>query len=725
MGIFDKQIRDRLNRDQENLEESFFKLASVVMDKWDQEAAQDMLVITKGAFDEILKFYRQKPVDIPKEIIDLSDRMEYAFRPAGLMTRDVKLTGRWYMDAFGPMLCHLKESNYLVALIPSALGGYHYKHPVTGKKIKINKRTAAELEEDAVSFFQSLPMKKIGIKELLVFIKKSMTTSDLLVVIIATLLLVIVSMLEPNIYKLITGPIMDSKQMPLLIGAVIFLASASFATLMIDVIRKLLVARVRIKAICAVDSSIMMRILSLPVSFFREHSSGDLAKRVKSVSNLTTVLVDCGISTGLTSIISLLYVRQISNLAPSLVVPSLIIIIASVLLSVIVALVQLRINKKQMAVDAEEAGLSYSVINGMQKIKLTGAEKRVFAKWANVYARKASLQYDPPLLIKISPALQLAISVIGTIVLYYIAVKSEISMSEYYAFNAAYGKLSAAFVTLAGVAIALAGIKPVMDLAEPILKTEPEVNSDKKMIDRISGKVEFSHVIFRYDDDLPYIVNDMSFKIKAGEYIAIVGKSGCGKSTLIRLLLGFDKPERGAVYYDQYDLNQIDPRTLRRKIGVVLQDGQLFEGDIFSNIAIAAPHLTEEEAWEAAEIAGIAEDIRQMPLGMHTIISAGQSTISGGQRQRLLIARAIAPKPKILILDEATSALDDKTQRQVSEALDRYNATKIVIAHRLSTIRNVDRILMISEGRIIEEGSYDELMELNGEFKALVERQNL
>ena len=282
-----------------------------------------------------------------------------------------------------------------------------------------------------------------------------------------------------------------------------------------------------------------------------------------------------------------------------------------------------------------------------------------------------------------------------------------------------------AFTALSGIAISVAGIKPVLEMAEPILKETPEVAADKAPVGRVSGRIEVSHVSFRYSEQMPYVLRDMSLTIRSGEYVAIVGRTGCGKSTLVRLLLGFEKPETGAIYYDQHDLNDIDPRSLRRHIGVVIQNGGLFQGDIYSNIAISAPSLTIEEAWEAAEKAGIADDIREMPMGMNTVISEGQGGISGGQKQRLMIARAIAPKPQILIFDEATSALDNKTQKQVSDALDELHCTRIVIAHRLSTIRNCDRILVMDQGAIVEEGRYDELIARNGRFAELVARQRL
>ena len=280
-------------------------------------------------------------------------------------------------------------------------------------------------------------------------------------------------------------------------------------------------------------------------------------------------------------------------------------------------------------------------------------------------------------------------------------------------------------MALAGIAAGVAQIKPVLEMAKPILETEPEVAQDKLVLTRLSGGIELNNVTFRYTEDMPPVLDDLSLKIRPGQYVAIVGKTGCGKSTLMRLMLGFETPQKGAVYYDGRDLKRIDLKSLRRKIGAVMQNGKLFTGDIFSNITISAPWLTLNDAWEAAEIAGLADDIRAMPMGMNTLIAEGQGGISGGQRQRLLIARAVAPKPRILMFDEATSALDNLTQKQVSEALDRMKCTRIVIAHRLSTIRQCDRIIVLDKGKIVEDGNYEDLIARNGAFAELVARQRL
>ena len=469
----------------------------------------------------------------------------------------------------------------------------------------------------------------------------------------------------------------------------------------------------------------MMRILSLPVSFFRKYSSGELSSRASSVSSLCSMILNTVFSVGLSSLMSLLYITQIFRFAPALVVPSILIILATVAVSVAASFVQIGITRKKMKLSAEENGMSYAIMNSVQKIRLSGSEKRVFARWGRLYAKEARLEYNPPLFLKLNTVITTAISLAGTILLYYLAVKTGVSDNQYYGFQAAYGHVMGAFSALAGIAISVAAIKPVLEMAEPILKAEPEVSEEKEAIESVSGSIEMSHISFRYEENTPYILNDLSLKIRSGEYVAIVGRTGCGKSTLVRLLLGFEKPEKGAVFYDRHDLNSIDPRSLRKHIGVVIQNGQLFQGDIFSNITISAPQLMLDEAWAAAETAGIADDIREMPMGMNTLISEGQGGISGGQKQRLMIARAIAPKPKILIFDEATSALDNKTQKQISDALDKLDCTRIVIAHRLSTIRNCDRILVMEQGAIIEEGKYEDLIAQGGYFSELVERQRL
>jgi len=525
--------------------------------------------------------------------------------------------------------------------------------------------------------------------------------------------------------KVLTGYVANTNSYAVLWSTAAFLLCAALAQQLVTASREISVNRILTKASTSVASAFMMRILSLPATFFRDFSAGELANRSMAAKSLVELIVTNVLSVGVTAAFSLLYVVQIGAFAPALMWPALAVIAATVVVMLATSLVQMRVAQQQMKYAAKENGKSFALIYGVQKIKLAGAEKRAFAQWARTYTKSAELQYNPPFFLKVSSAVSTAVSLAGAIVLYYLAAASGVTPSDYIAFFAAYGLVMGAFSSLTGVVQATAQIRPYLDMMEPILKADPEVAENKEVLTELAGRIELSGVRFRYGESMPYVIDGIDLTIRPGEYVAVVGKSGCGKSTLVRLLLGFEKPEKGAIYYDGKDMAGLDLRSLRRRIGAVTQDGTLFQEDIFSNITISAPTLSERDAWEAAEIAGIADDIRAMPMGMKTMISEGSGGISGGQKQRLMIARAVASKPRILVFDEATSALDNLTQKQVSESLDALKCTRIVIAHRLSTIKNCDRILYLEGGRIVEDGTYDELIQAGGLFADLVERQRL
>ena len=725
MGWFENQIEERRNADQQLLEDSLFRVAGVVLGNRDALRIRDDQIVTKTAIDEILKYYHCKPVTIPEEVTKPEEQMDYCLRPYGLMRRNVELTEGWYRDAYGPILAFTKEDQAAVALLPGKVAGYYYKDPATEKTVRLNKETAAGFETEAICFYRPLPQRKLGIPDLLLYMKRCVSLSDMIIILASFFAVAFVGMLVPRLTKMLTGPVLSSGRADALIGIAICMVCVSVASQLLNIAKGLASSRVSTKTSLGVQASMMMRLMTLPASFFRQYSAGELKSRSMSVNQLCSVLNGMVMTAGLTSLTSLVYVSQIFSFAPILVIPSLIILAVTIAFSVITTMVQIDINKKQMELSAKESGLSYSLITGVQKLKLAGAEKRAFAKWLDLYARGAEFSFNPPMFIKINGVISTGITLVSNIVLYYLAVKSEIGQSSYFAFTAAYGMVSGAFMSLSQIALSAAQIRPILEMAEPFLKTEPEKTTGKEIVTRISGGIEMDHVSFRYEEGRPYILNDLSLKVRPGEYVAIVGKTGCGKSTLMRLLLGFEKPEKGAIFFDGRNLENLDKSSLRRKIGTVMQDAGLFQGDIYSNIVITAPELTLDDAWEAAEKAGIADDIRRMPMGMNTFISEGQGGISGGQRQRLMIARAIAPKPNLLMFDEATSALDNKTQRKVSEALDAMGCTRLVIAHRLSTIKHCDRILVLDGGKIIEDGTYDELIEKGGFFAELVKRQRL
>jgi len=724
MGIFDDQIRQRKHGDQELFEDSILRMASAVVG---QDAAGSMAterIVTKEAVDDILKFYRINPVDIPPNVTDPEEQLEYALRPHGIMHRMVALTKGWHKDAFGPMIAYRASDGAPVPMFPKPYRGYWFRDE-TGRKTTVNAGNEGNFASEARCFYRPLPLGKMGVRDLFVYMRQCLNAADVGLLLIISLIVTLIGMLLPPIVKILTGYVANTGSYAVLWSTAAFLLCTALAQQLMAASREICVNRIRTKTSISVVSAFMMRILSLPATFFRDFSAGELANRSMAADSLVQLIAANVISLGTTAVFSLLYVVQIGTFTPSLMWPAILVIAATIVVMLATSLLQMRVTHQQMEYAAKENGKSFALIYGVQKIKLAGAEKRAFAQWARSYTKSAELQYNPPLFLKISDAVGTAVSMTGAIVLYYLAASSGVTPSDYIAFFAAYGMLMGAFASLAGVVQATAQIKPILNMLKPILEAEPEVAENKEILTELSGRIEISGVRFRYDDKMPYVIDGLDLTIRPGEYVAIVGKSGCGKSTLVRLLLGFETPEKGAIYYDSKNLSSIDLRSLRRRIGAVTQDGSLFQESIFSNITISAPGLTEEDAWEAAEVARIADDIRAMPMGMQTMISEGSGGISGGQKQRLMIARAVAPKPRVLIFDEATSALDNRTQKQVSEALDALNCTRIVIAHRLSTIKNCDRILYLEDGRIVEDGTYDELIEAGGPFAELVERQRL
>lgn len=725
MGWFDEQIRDRKHNDDEAFAEAFANMASAVTGRKIEVSLNNDRAVTKDAIDEILRYYHVKSREVPDEIGDVNEQLEYLMRPFGIMRRTVTLEKGWYRDAVGAMLGVLRESGRVVALIPTGISGYSYFDYDTGKRKKINHKNQQLFEAEAIAFYKPFPLKKISLPSLASYIVRTLSASDFVMIALATLALSLIGMFSPMISKLLFDRVLMSGSVRLLIAITVFSVCVSISTLLISTVKNMITARIETKLNISVDSATMMRIMSLPADFFKQYSAGELSNRASQVGVLCKMLASTVLSAGLTSVFSLIYISQIFVYAPALVVPALIIILVTVVFSVVSSLVQMKLSIRRMELSGKEDGMTYALITGIQKIKLAGAEKRAFARWGNLYAENARLAYSPPMFIRLNSVISLAISLAGTIIMYVMAVKSGISVADYYAFDTAYGMVSGAFASLAGIALTVAQIKPILNMVKPFFDAVPEVSDGKQVITRLSGGIELSNVSFRYSENMPLVVDDMSLKIRPGQYVAIVGKTGCGKSTLMRLLLGFEHPQKGAIYYDGRDLERIDLRSLRRRIGAVMQNGKLFQGDIYSNIVISAPWLSQDEAWEAAELAGIADDIRTMPMGMNTIISEGSGGISGGQRQRLMIARAIAPKPRILMFDEATSALDNITQKKISEALASLKCTRIVIAHRLSTIKQCDRIIVLDRGKIIEDGKYDELIEKNGFFAELVARQRL
>lgn len=722
MGWFDEQIKQRRQSDQERFEEAFINLASVLQDdeifcakfESDQRRAQ-------SAVDEILKFYRCR-ADAVQTDGTIEEEIERRLVPAGIMRRRVRLKNNWYQTGISALIIW-KKSGGIVPAIPRG-NGYRYLDFDTGRWRRITEKNADGFSEEALCFYRPLPLKPLGIKDLLRFCLQTLNVSEYIRLLLVFLTITLIGMILPEVNEKIFSEFLPVENRLMLTAAFVALLGTTVAAALFRVMRSLIVSGISVKWGISVNAALMARVVALPSKFFKSYSSGELYSRMESVGEAVKKIADTVLQIVLTALCSLLYLFQIARLVPELLGVS---AAVTAVLAVMIALavyMQAGIYRDRLYCRSKTAGREFDLYSGVQKLKLAGAEKRAFANWAGVYKEQARITYNPPLYIRIFPGLCQFVLALGWLLIFAEALRAGTDSGAFMAYNSAFLILAGSFLDGAKITGDMGEMFGALLMISPILKAVPESSGNKEIVSKLTGNIELSHVSFRYQENTPYIINDLSLKIRPGQYVAIVGKTGCGKSTLLRLLLGFENPQKGAVYYDRKDLRKLDLRSVRRKIGTVLQDSELFNGDILSNITISAPWLGVKEAEEAARIAGMQEDIDELPMGMFTVIGEG-GAFSGGQKQRLLIARAVVAKPKVLIFDEATSALDNITQKQVAEALGAMKCTRIVIAHRLSTIRDCDRILVLDGGKIAEDGKYDQLIKKDGIFAELVRRQRV
>ena len=725
MGWFDEQIESRKRQELDLLSESFQDLTRSVTGQRGPGSTLQQGAAMNEAVSALLRYFNLRPKETPPTLKRLEAVLDYQLSAAGVMYRSVKLEKGWHKDAMGAMISSLKEDGTIIAILPHHTGGYVYTDPVTGKKVRVTGAAEEKISQEAYCFYRPFPQRKMHLTDLLRYMQECLTFWDLASYCICAFAITLVGMLLPNLQYLLTSTVIKTGSSQLLMAVLTFMICITVGNMLFSTVRSLLMSRIETKMNINVNAAAMMRVLSLPSDFFKQYSSGELSQYLTYMSTLCSALVSAILSTGLTGVFSLVYLFQISRFAKSLVVPALLITALTLTAGLLNTKLQAAINRQQMDLSAKERGLVYSLLTGIQKIRIAGAENRAFSKWAALYAKKATLLYRPPVLLRLNSVIVSAISLTGTLIMYFVAVKNHVSEADYIAFNASYAYISSAFSSLVSITAVAGTIRPILTLVKPLMDAQPEMEDDKETVTALSGSVEFSHVSFRYTPNSPLIIDDLTLTIPARQYVAIVGRTGCGKSTLVRLLLGFETPVKGSIFLDRKDTKRLNMRSVRKCIGTVMQDGKLFGGSIYDNIVISDPTLSVDDAWQAASVAGLEEDIHRMPMGMHTMVMEGGGGISGGQKQRLMIARAVAPKPKILLLDEATSALDNITQKKVAQALDQMKCTRIVIAHRLSTIRNCDRILVLNEGKIVEDGTYEELIALNGYFAELVARQRV
>lgn len=637
--------------------------------------------------------------------------------------REIFLDRDWYKSDIGAFIGFSNEKKPLVC-IPKG-HGYIAIDVETGDSSKLDYKQLAGLQPKAFIFYRPLPSSMVSKKDVVRFCLDSVRSSDIIWLTVLSLLTALIGIITPTISQSLydTYIPLGAKNVLLQLGS--FAASFMIANVMFSIVKNLVNFRITSKMSYDMQAAVYSRLFSLPESFFRRFESADLAQRVMYTSSIVNTYASSAITSALAIVFLLVYFFRMLPYSGTLSAAGLLMVTLYSACFYFVALRGLKYQAKSAELDGQTQSIMFQFLNGIDKIRIAGMEDRAVYEYLKPYVRLREYEEKSNKIDSIQTLLSLISGSLFSCVLYVLIVKTNqnISYGAFAAFNSLFGTFAAYVIQIVENLIRLKSVAPLAERIKPILDEVPETDEASEIPGELTGDIEVNNVSFSYGEDTPLVLDGVNMKIKQGEYVAIVGPSGCGKSTLLKLLLGFEKPNTGKIYYDNKDIESVNKRELRKKIGVVLQGGSLISGSIYENITLTKPDATMKQVQEVVKSVGLADDIDNMPMGLHTVLSENCGTISGGQQQRILIARAIVSQPKILYFDEATSALDNITQSMVCATLEKLDSTRVVIAHRLSTIIDCDRIIVMEDGKIVEEGNYKELMNSKGLFYQLASRQ--
>lgn len=722
------QFEKQNANDFEFMENALKKLASVNMKSKEiipDVITDDPLLSACGIVGKAAKIRIKEPAKSLSEIPS-SDPLGDIATASQIKMRQVVLRGEWWNEDNGPLLAYMKEDERPVALIPISPAKYYLYDPSEKTKTQINREIAEKIKPFGMVFYKPFPNKKLNAKDLLIFGLEGCWKRDIAMILIMGILGGLLGLLIPIATGIVFDNIIPAGEGAQLLQVGFFLVASALAVMLFQLTRSLAMLRLEGKIEGSVQAAVWDRLIGLPVPFFKNYTSGELAMRAMGISQIRQTLSGVTITTIISSIFSIFQFLLLFYYSWKLALIATAIVAFAMLLTLALGLIQIPMERKMVEMMDSITGVVLELINGVNKFRVAGAEKRAFYLWADKFGELSKVYMKKEKLANLLTVFNSMLPIISAMIIFFVLQHFEeitLDPGKFIAFNSAFIAFYTAMIAMSEALLATNNVIPLYQRSKPILESLPEHDEAKGNPGELTGDIEINHVSFRYKEDSPLILKDVSLDIKAGEYVGLVGPSGSGKSTLFRVLLGFEKPETGQVYYNGQDISNVDVRSVRKQLGVVLQNSKLMPGDVYSNIIGSNPGLTMSDAIEASKMAGLYNDLKEMPMGMHTIISEGGGTLSGGQRQRLLIARAIVNKPKIIFFDEATSALDNKTQDIVRESLDALKATRVVIAHRLSTIMNCEKIVVLDKGKIVEIGTYDELMAKNGLFSMLAKRQ--
>jgi NHLM bacteriocin system ABC transporter ATP-binding protein len=691
---------------------------------------EEALLFAAGAVAKVLGISIRPPGN-SQDLRRVRNPLDAIARASRIRIRRITLRDNWWQQDSGPLLAYTLADNRPVAVLPISETRYEIIDPWQQKRIRCDRQIAATLSPTAYTFYRPLP-DTIKAFDLVQFAFKG-RYKELTTILFGGIAIALLGMITPQATAILIDNAIPDADRSLLYQIALGLAATTLGGTLFQLTQGFAIMRLETFADTSTQAAIWDRLLNLKASFFRQYSIGDLSARVSVISQIRQKLSNTLLKSFFSSFFSLLNLGLLFYYSPSLALIAVFVALINIAVTIISGILTLRKVRPLLDMQGKLFGMMVQIINGVAKFRTNGAEARAFAYWGKQYRQQLHYMLDAQSIEDNLVVVNNILSALTPVVIFAFATNllqqsqangGTFSTGTFLAFNAAFGTFISGATSLSSTAVDILEALPLWERAQPILQATPEVDSSKTDPGRLSGRIEISHVVFRYRDDGPLTLDDVSIRAEPGEFIALVGPSGSGKSTLFRLLLGFDTPESGSVYYDGQELSGLDANAVRRQLGVVLQNSRLMSASIFENISSNAI-LSMEEAWEAAKMAGLADDIAAMPMGMHTVVSEGGTNLSGGQRQRLLIARALALRPRILLFDEATSALDNRTQAIVSESLEKLNVTRIVVAHRLSTIRNADRIYVLQNGRLVQQGNFDQLAQQPGLFSQLIQRQRL
>lgn len=655
-----------------------------------------------------------------------SDRLDPVERIAlasRVRIRSVRLDGGWWRDNVGPLVGHRALSGAPVALLWRR-SGYVAVHPATGRETPIEKDNAEEFEPRAVMFYRPLPDRKLSPLGLVRFSMRG-TGGDVTNLLLSGLVTVAIGALVPIATGKVLGEFVPKAQTDLIVQVCLAVMVSGVVTAAFMLLQNLTMLRLEGRIEATLQPAVWDRLLRLPTKFFTERSTGELASQAMGISSIRRMMAGIGPTVAQSVTVGAMNLGLLFwySVPMAMAAIGMLVVIAAGFLGL--GLWQVRWQRRLVVLGNKLNNQAFQTLRGLPKLRVAAAENYAYAAWASEFARSRELQQKVGRIKNLTTVLGSVYLPLCTLLMFMLLAgpaRGSMSASEFLTFNTSVTMLLTAVTSLTGAFVSAVAALPLFEEIKPVLEAQPEVRTASTRPGALTGAMEARRLSFRYSDDGPLILDDVSFEIRPGEFVAIVGPSGCGKSTLLRLLIGFDRPVSGSVLYDGQDLAALDQSAVRRQCGVVLQHAQPFTGSILDVICGTEPY-TPEEAMAAAAMAGLAEDIQRMPMGLHTIVS-GSGAISGGQRQRLMIAQALIRRPRILFFDEATSALDNDTQRTVIESTKALNATRIVIAHRLSTVLDADRVIVMENGKVAQQGPPAQLLaDTGGRLHELVRRQ--